>query len=340
MEELGRVLVLGGGAMGSALAHSFARSGCSVKILSLSYDKSFEDLCVRGLPHPSLGVILDSSIEWQSEDEVSNEEIEKSDLLVVAVSSEGLSWSEEWLEKRKVDLRGVMFATKGVTFYKKLEQQLPLENFRKEGGDKLGLAVLGGPCLAHELAMEKPSSLVVACKERSLRESVSGSLDRLPYVQIESTDRVLEVAWCAGLKNLYAIAVSAVDSANGEDSKNATSGVFVQSIKEMQEFLTILGLDQQEVSGLAGVGDLYVTYQGGRNGKFGRLLGKGKTRDEIINGEMKGVTIEGVHTAQAMVSIIEQIESRSKINWDNLFLMKSLLNSIVNGERFRISPWV
>ena len=339
MKELERILVLGGGAMGSALAHSFAKSGCSVKVLYLPYDTIAVENCSRGLEHPSSGMVLEGAIEWQLADEVSNEEIENSDLLIIAVSSEGLSWSENWLEGRGVSPKGLMFATKGVTLYRDLEGQSPFGKIKGDGRGKLSVAILGGPCLANELATGKPTSLVVACSDEPLSDGIRNCLIRLPYVKVEVTNRVLEVAWCTGLKNLYAIAISAIDSANSGNSKNATSGAFVQSIEEMQEFLTILGLDHREACGLVGVGDLYVTLQGGRNGKFGRLLGRGKTKDEIINGEMKGITIEGVHTAQAMASVIENIELRKKINWEKLSLLKSLLDSIIRGEKFSSSPW-
>src|ERR1019366_3437852 len=53
------------------------------------------------------------------------------------------------------------------------------------------------------------------------------------------------------------------------------------------------------VLGLAGAGDLYVTCQHGRNGRFGRLLGSGATVEGAIHSI--GSTVEGVaNTAAAL----------------------------------------
>ncbi len=51
--------------------------------------------------------------------------------------------------------------------------------------------------------------------------------------------------------------------------------------------------------GLAGAGDLFVTSLGGRNGRFGRLLGAGQSPDQAMR--VIGSTVEGVaNTAVAL----------------------------------------
>jgi glycerol-3-phosphate dehydrogenase (NAD(P)+) len=59
----------------------------------------------------------------------------------------------------------------------------------------------------------------------------------------------------------------------------------------MGRLVRALGGDPAAAAGLPGAGDLDVTTNGGRTGRFGRLLGLGRTRDAAI-AEMEGATLE------------------------------------------------
>jgi len=59
----------------------------------------------------------------------------------------------------------------------------------------------------------------------------------------------------------------------------------------MRSIARHLGGKETTVAGLAGVGDLDVTTNGGRTGRFGRLLGLGLGRAESIE-RMQGATLE------------------------------------------------
>ncbi len=72
---------------------------------------------------------------------------------------------------------------------------------------------------------------------------------------------------------------------------NLESATMAQSVLEMRRIIARLGGDPDTVSGLAGVGDLDVTTNGGRTGRFGRFLGSGMTRDEAV-AAMQGATLE------------------------------------------------
>ena len=72
---------------------------------------------------------------------------------------------------------------------------------------------------------------------------------------------------------------------------NLESATMAQAIFEMRAITKELGGQEETVSGLAGVGDLDVTTNGGRTGRFGKLLGLGMGRDAAIEG-MQGATLE------------------------------------------------
>ena len=60
-------------------------------------------------------------------------------------------------------------------------------------------------------------------------------------------------------------------------SLNSSSNLFQKSIIEMKYLTKYFKGKEETISGLAGVGDLYVSAAGGRNSKMGSYLGKGFT---------------------------------------------------------------
>src|SRR5450432_3933326 len=72
---------------------------------------------------------------------------------------------------------------------------------------------------------------------------------------------------------------------------NGEAALYAQAIREAEELVTLLGGDARSVAGLAFAGDLNVTCNGGRTGRFGRFLGQGLGRDAAI-AAMNGATLE------------------------------------------------
>jgi glycerol-3-phosphate dehydrogenase (NAD(P)+) len=73
--------------------------------------------------------------------------------------------------------------------------------------------------------------------------------------------------------------------------------LFSQALAELSTLVGFLGGEQASVSGLPGVGDLYVTCQAGRrntrNQRLGRLLGLGMTYQRAKADHMATDTVEG-----------------------------------------------
>ncbi len=79
--------------------------------------------------------------------------------------------------------------------------------------------------------------------------------------------------------------------------------------------------------GLAGAGDLYVTCQHGRNGRFGRLLGSGAT----VGGAVRsiGSTVEGVSNTSAAL----RLAARSGLDLPSARVVELALTEDLTGER-------
>ena len=88
----------------------------------------------------------------------------------------------------------------------------------------------------------------------------------------------------------------------------------------------------ETISGLAGVGDLYVSAAGGRNSKMGSYLGKGYTFKAAKKRFMPKDTVEGEQLAREIGPFILKKIDRKKIP-----LMVNLLRAILNNKKLKIN---
>jgi glycerol-3-phosphate dehydrogenase (NAD(P)+) len=88
---------------------------------------------------------------------------------------------------------------------------------------------------------------------------------------------------------------------------------------------------EETISGLAGVGDLYVSAAGGRNSKMGSYLGKGYTFKIAKKKFMPNDTVEGEQLVREIAPFVLK-----KINQKKIPLMVSLLRTIISKKKFKI----
>ena len=88
----------------------------------------------------------------------------------------------------------------------------------------------------------------------------------------------------------------------------------------------------ETVYGLAGLSDLYVSAEGGRNSKLGSYLGKGYTYSEAKQSKMKNETVEG---PELIFEIGPKI--RKEINIKTMPLMIGMINSVLDNKRLIIN---
>ena len=88
---------------------------------------------------------------------------------------------------------------------------------------------------------------------------------------------------------------------------------------------------KETVMGLAGIGDLYVSADGGRNSKMGEYLGQGIKFSVAKKTKMPNDTIEGADLAFEIRSKV-----KSDFNSKNLPLMTSIINTICDEIPLKI----
>ena len=115
-------------------------------------------------------------------------------------------------------------------------------------------------------------------------------------------------------------------------SLNSSSNLFQKSISEMRYLIKYFKGKEETVSGLAGVGDLYVSAAGGRNSKMGSYLGKGYTFKLAKKKFMFNETVEGEQLAREIAPFVLK-----KIDKKKIPLMLALLRAILKDKKLKIN---
>ncbi len=131
--------------------------------------------------------------------------------------------------------------------------------------------IVGGPLLAPELRAGSLGAAVIASAQKIVLDSVK-TLFRGTTVSVETSKDMRSVALLGVTKNIYTVALGAVDGLGW--GKNMKGKVLVEIIREMERLVPMLGGKRHVVHDLAGVGDLVATGYSpeSRNYQFGYAL--------------------------------------------------------------------
>ena len=159
------------------------------------------------------------------------------------------------------------------------------------------VAVLSGPNHAEEIAQKLAAAAVIGCEN----EEVAHRLQKfftLPWFRTYRSDDVKGIEWGAAVKNVFAIAAGICEGLGLGD--NARAALLTRGLAEMIRLGEAEGGKPATFQGLSGVGDLIATCfsHHSRNNRVGRMLGAGKTLEEI-SGSMHMVA-EGVPNTESI----------------------------------------
>ena len=99
----------------------------------------------------------------------------------------------------------------------------------------------------------------------------------------------------------------------------------------MKRMLQLVGGSPQFAYGLPGAGDMYVTCQGGRTVRLGRLLGMGHSITEART-LMAGETLESAEIVREMGKALPKLTERGKLGPHELPLLRMLVDVVVHGR--------
>ena len=136
------------------------------------------------------------------------------------------------------------------------------------------IIVVGGPCHAEEVSLEKLSYLTFASKNTTNAAFVAQYF-QTHYIKTVISNDAIGVEYGAVLKNIYALAGGICHGLGYGDNFQAV--LISNAIREMEYFVDAIEPQDREINNSGYLGDLLVTAysQFSRNRTFGTMIGKG-----------------------------------------------------------------
>ena len=309
----GKIAIMGGGSWATALAKIVLSTQDSINWYMRRQDQVDEFLQFGHNPGYLSSVKFDTSkINFYID---INEIIKDSDTLIFATPSPFL---KQHLTKVTTPLRDkfIISAIKGivpdenmlVADYFNEYYQVPLDN----------IAVIGGPCHAEEIALERLSYITLACPNIDNAYALS-EVFRNQYLKNSCCKDVTGIEYSSVLKNVYSIVAGICHGMKYGDNFLA---VFIcNAIEEMRNFLSAAHALDREITDSVYLGDLLVTAYSrfSRNRTFGTMIGKGYSV-KIAQLEMEMIA-EGYYATKC----IHEINEKYKVNMPILDTLYSIL---------------
>jgi glycerol-3-phosphate dehydrogenase (NAD(P)+) len=302
-----RIIVLGAGAWGTALAVNASASGTS-DVTLWARDAAFAESMgtdranARYLP----GIAFPPSLRIAGGSEASRHaSLQGQDLIVVATPIAGLrdmlrsladvqapvAWLCKGLE---APITGSAAARAGLG--------LMAHEVRLQVAPQLMAGALSGPSFAQEVARGQPSALVAASDHLEVRDALVKAFHG-PTLRVYANDDVVGVEVGGAVKNVLAIATGLCDGLNL--GLNARAALITRGLAEMTRLGVALGARAETFTGLSGLGDLVLTATGdlSRNRQVGLWLAQGQTLQQAV--ASLGHVAEGVYCARTVVQRAE-----------------------------------
>ena len=309
-----RIGVLGAGTWGMALARVLANKNYEVTVWSALEKEVTEYSATRR--HPNLpGMIIPDSIAFTGEVE---QVCTGKDVLIFAVPSVFVRSTAKKAAAYIPDGQIILDVAKGI-------EPNTLLTMTQIIGDELKnptvkLVAFSGPTHAEEVAKDLPTTIVAACEDLVVAQTVQETFADTCMRVYTNTD-VFGVELCGAMKNIMALAAGAAAGIGYGD--NTKAAIITRGIAEICRLGMAMGCKMETFLGLAGIGDLIVTATSvhSRNNRCGMLLGQGIAPEEAIR--QVGMVVEGIHALPAAMQLAEKYKVELPI--------VAAVNAVVNG---------
>jgi glycerol-3-phosphate dehydrogenase (NAD(P)+) len=291
-----RITIFGAGTMGTAFAMHAARLGLPTALWANEHDLAAYSAMRSDRRHPLLTEHLPDAVALHGPNEL-DAAAREVEVAVLGANHAGARSLARMVRDHVVDARFAVSVAKGM----EPETGRRMSEVYRQELHGPEVVVIGGPCLARELADGLPTAAVWAGASLDLAEEAGKPFDDRRY-QLTFTDDVVGVELCSMMKNVAAIGLGILDGvgkATETPYQNAKAALFALAAREIVDLVTAGGGRPATAMGLAGIGDQLVTSLGGRNRLYGELVGGGDPPDETLAElEARGLTVEGVDSTR------------------------------------------
>ncbi|MBQ8592837.1 MAG: NAD(P)-binding domain-containing protein [Bacteroidaceae bacterium] len=265
----GKIAIMGGGSWATAIAKIVLSHDESINWY-MRRDDRIEDF--KRLGHnPAYLTSVRFDVKRINFSSDINKVVNESDVLIFVTPSPYLKSHLKKL-KAKIKNKFIITAIKGIV---PDENIIVSEYFHKVYGvPEENIAVLGGPCHAEEVALERLSYLTVGCANREKAKFLAKKMAN-QYIKTSVSDDVVGIEYSSVLKNVYAIAAGICSGLKYGDNFQAV--LMANAVQEMNRFLNTVYPLGRKIDDSVYLGDLLVTGYSNfsRNRVFGTMIGKG-----------------------------------------------------------------
>ena len=289
--------VLGGGSWGTALAVLLANKEYKLDMWVRNEDQvtAMNSLKEnnRYLPNISLpeNLLVSSDVE---------KTVFNKDVILLSVPTHGvrdaLNNAKKYIKKNQI----IVNVAKGI----ENDTLLRISQIVAEILPDNNYAILSGPSHAEEVALNIPTTVVSASKNKFVAEYIQ-DLFTTPTFRVYTNPDIIGVELGGALKNIIALGAGISDGLKYGD--NTKAALMTRGIFEMARLGDKLGANPNTFSGLSGIGDLIVTCTSmhSRNRRAGILIGQGKALEESV--KEIGMVVEGIKTTKSAYKLAEKL---------------------------------
>ncbi|WP_153797480.1 NAD(P)H-dependent glycerol-3-phosphate dehydrogenase [Foetidibacter luteolus] len=296
---LNNIAVIGSGSWATALVKIFAESGVHIKWLVRNQHAA--DYIRQYRHNPRYLSYANLNTKYITPLTSAEEALQDVDFILFAVPSAHLKNTvqdiePEWLAGKQlaVSIKSFVPGTgniPGVFLKKYFTAEQPV-------------MVLGGPCHAEEIAMQRNTYLTAAGDDMAMVKQVCDSI-KVPYIKTIANADPSGVEYSAILKNIIGIATGI---ANGlHYGENFQAVLASNAMREVQRFLAAVNHTTRDLFDSAYFGDMLVTAYSdfSRNRTLGKLIGRGMQVTKAL--QAMEMVAEGYNASKELSVVMKQL---------------------------------
>ena len=281
-----KISIIGTGIYGIALALDMVSNGHSV-ITWTESDKLYKRYLEKHDFKPITDAFIPDEIRVTTD---IKEALENTDFIVLATSAKYVRSICKDMKKHYNTLTPICIASKGIEndTYSFLSDIVKYELKAKH------ISVISGPTFAIDLINNDPCALSCAATSNKAFKFTDLALSN-ERVKLRENRDLYGTQVCGSIKNVVAIAAGMLDGLGFSESTRAF--LITEAMHDIKELLEKLECNPKTIMSFAGIGDLILTCSSpkSRNYRYGLLLGKRKSKEEIEE-YLKENTTEGYYT--------------------------------------------
>lgn len=276
-----------------ALASIFHDNKCNIKMWTNNEDEMNMLLSKRKSDKIDYDIPSDIVISTDMEKVVND-----TDIIVMAVPAKYVGNTSKVLNKYYKKKQVICVASKGI------EQNscLFLYDVIRNNINTPNIVVISGGTFAVDIIKKVPVGFSLASRSNYSKEIIAKAMVN-DYVKLRHTRDIIGTEICGSIKNVIAIAAGMLD---GMGYPISTSTMFItESLHDIKTLIKTLGGDKNTILSFAGFGDILLTCTSvkSRNYTLGRLIGEGKSKEEVDK-YIESTTIEGLYTLYSIKKLL------------------------------------